>query len=76
MQRAVFFDRKPASETPWTRTLWTYDLRTNKHFTLKTNPLTRADLDDFVACYNPANRNERKETEQFRPFSHDELKVR
>ena len=49
----LFFDRKPASETPWTRTLWIYDLRTNKHFTLKTNTLTRADLDDFVRCYNP-----------------------
>ena len=35
----LFFDRKPASETPWTKTLWIYDLRTNKHFTLKTNPL-------------------------------------
>ena len=37
----LFFDRKPASETPWTKTLWIYDLRTNKHFTLKTNPLKR-----------------------------------
>lgn len=46
----LFFDRKPASETPWTRTLWIYDLRTNQHFTLKTNTLTRADLDDFVRC--------------------------
>ena len=52
----LFFDRKPASETPWTKWLWIYDLRTNKHFTLKTNPLKRADLDDFVSCYNPANR--------------------
>ena len=32
------------------------------HFTLKTNPLKRADLDEFVACYNAANRHERKET--------------
>jgi type I restriction enzyme M protein len=47
----LFFDRKPASEKPWTKTLWIYDLRTNKHFTLKENPLQRADLDDFVACY-------------------------
>ena len=52
----LFFDRKPASETPWTRDLWIYDLRTNRRFTLKNNPLTRADLDDFVACYNPENR--------------------
>ena len=25
----LFFDRKPASETPWTKKLWIYDLRTN-----------------------------------------------
>jgi len=45
----------PAGKSPWTRTVWIYDLRTDKHFTLKTNTLTRADLDDFVTCYNPAN---------------------
>ena len=58
----LFFDRKPASETPWTKTLWIYDFRTNQHFTLKTNPLKRADLDDFVTCYNPENRQERTPT--------------
>jgi type I restriction enzyme M protein len=58
----LFFDRKPASETPWTKKLWIYDLRTNLHFTLKTNPLKRVDLDDFVKCYNPKNRNKRKST--------------
>ena len=47
------------SEKPWTEKLWIYDLRTNKHFTLKENPLKRADLDDFVACYNAENRHER-----------------
>jgi type I restriction enzyme M protein len=54
--------KKPASETPWTKRLWIYDLRTNKHFTLKTNPLRRADPDGFVRLYNPANRYERKAT--------------
>ena len=35
------FDRKPAAEKPWSARphgrmkLWIYDLRTNKHFTLK-----------------------------------------
>jgi type I restriction enzyme M protein len=58
----IFFDRKPASETPWTRKLWIYDLRTNKHFTLKTNPLRRADLDEFVTLYNTANRHDRRPT--------------
>jgi type I restriction enzyme M protein len=58
----LFFDKKPASETPWTKKLWIYDLRTNKHFTLKTNPLKREDLDEFVQCYNPENRYQRTPT--------------
>ncbi|MCF6267084.1 MAG: hypothetical protein L3J57_11115 [Desulfuromusa sp.] len=49
----------PASEIPWTKKLWIYDLRTNKHFTLKTNPLKRSDLDEFVQLYNPGSRNQR-----------------
>jgi len=37
----LFFDRKPAQEKPWTEKLWIYDLRTNRHFTLEENTLTR-----------------------------------
>ena len=69
----LFFDRKPAGEDHWTQDLWIYDLRTNRHFTLKTNPLTRTDLDDFVTCYHADNRLDRQETERFRRFSYDEL---
>ena len=35
-------------------------LRTNKDFTLKTNPLKRSDLDEFVKCCNPENRHNRQ----------------
>jgi type I restriction enzyme M protein len=69
----LFFDRKPASETPWTKTLWIYDFRTNQHFTLKTNSLKRSDLDDFVACYHPENRHQRKETDRFKSFAYEDL---
>ena len=69
----LFFDRKPASETPWTKDLWIYDFRTNLHFTRVAKPLMRADLDDFVACYNSNNRLDREETERFRYFSYDDL---
>ena len=72
----LFFDKKPGAETPWTKEVWIYDLRTNKHFTLKTNPLKRSDLDDFVACYKMDNRNARAATERFRPFSYDEIIAR
>ncbi len=72
----LFFDRKPASEHPWTEKLWIYDLRTNKHFTLKKSPLRFEDLQDFIACYNPENRHDRKETERFKCFAYDELMQR
>lgn len=72
----LFFDRKPGSEAPWTKTLWIYDLRTNQHFTLKRNQLGPEHLADFVACYNADNRLKRTETDRFRPYSHDELVAR
>jgi len=72
----LFFDRKPASETPSTRALWVYDLRTNMHFTLKESPLRREDLDDFVACYRADNRGQRAETERFHRFGYDEIVAR
>jgi type I restriction enzyme M protein len=72
----MFFDRKPASETPWTSELWIYDLRTNKHFTLKENPLRYEDLEDFITCFNAENRRERQETERFKRFALEELVAR
>ncbi|HEU4321906.1 MAG TPA: class I SAM-dependent DNA methyltransferase [Roseiflexaceae bacterium] len=79
----LFFDRKPASATPWTRQLWIYDLRTNKEFTLKQNPLSRADLDEFVACYRPQERQARTPTwsperpeGRWRVYTYEELLAR
>ena len=70
----LFFDKRPASEKPWTEKLWIYDLRTNIHFTLKTNTLQYEDLKDFIECYNPENRYERKETERFKVFTYEYYK--
>jgi type I restriction enzyme M protein len=88
----LFFDRKPAAEKPWTEKLWIYDLRTNKHFTLKENTLKRTDLDDFVACWFGGNsdrkkasrhpfdfaqgRLNRKESDRFKSFTYEELAKR
>ena len=69
----LFFDKRPAREEPWTQKLWIYDLRTDKRFTLKTNPLQDTDLQDFINVYNPDNRETRVETERFRAFSYNEL---
>ena len=72
----LFFDRKPASETPWTKKLWIYDFRTNQHFTLKERPLRYEDLSDFIRAYNPANRHAREESERFRAFNYEDLVAR
>lgn len=76
----LFFDRKPASAKPWTKIVWFYDMRTNMHFTLKQNRLTRADLDEFVDCYKPGERHKRKQTwsekrqdGRWRRYSHKEI---
>ena len=58
----IFFDKKPASPERQTKEVWIYDFRTNIHFTLKQNPMTDRDLEDFIACYHPENRYERTET--------------
>ncbi len=79
----LFFDRKPAAEKPWTKKLWIYDLRTNQHFTLKTNTLKREDLDEFVALYKSENRHARKQTwseknteGRWRVYTYEELLAR
>ncbi len=72
----IFFDKKEASEDPWTKKVWIYDLRTNMKFTLKTNPLKYEDLKDFIKCYNPPNRYDRHETERFKAFTYEEIMQR
>jgi len=77
----LFFDAQPGQEKAWTSKLWVYDLRTNMHFTLKTNPLKREDLKDFVECYRPGKRHLRKPSwnaektpaGRWRVFDYDEL---
>jgi type I restriction enzyme M protein len=79
----IFFDRKPGSKDPWTKTVWVYDLRTNKEFTLKTRRLVRTDLDEFVECYKPGERHKRKATwseknpvGHWRPYTYEEIVAR
>ena len=73
----LFFDKKPASEQPWTSKFWVYDLRTNQHFTLKQSPLRRPHLDEFVASYLPGkDRAERVESKRWKSFTHDALIAR
>ncbi|MEM7181328.1 MAG: class I SAM-dependent DNA methyltransferase [Spirochaetota bacterium] len=79
----LFFDNKPASKDPWTKEVWIYDYRTNIHHTLKKNPMTAADLEEFVKLYKPENRNKRKATwseknseGRWRKYSYKEILTR
>lgn len=72
----LFFEKKPASETPWTKEMWVYDLRTNMHFTQKTRSLKRADLEGFVQSYCAGHRQDRTQSERFRKFAYEELIAR
>jgi len=70
-----------ASPTPRTKRLWVDDFRTNIHHTLKTNPLQHINLDDFVACFHPEHRFQRKpnwdadenQGGRWRAFEYDEV---
>ena len=80
----LFFDNHTAQEQAVTKDVWIYDYRTNIHHTLKKKPMTLADLQDFIDCYNPKNRHDRKETYhaetnpdgRWRKFSIDDIKKR
>lgn len=48
----LFFDRRQLQEKPLkSEKLWVYELRTTKRYSLKTNPLQREDLDEFLMLY-------------------------
>ena len=72
----LFFDNQPKDDKVHTKGVWIFDLRTNKHFTLKTKPLRFEDLQEFIAAYHPQNRHQRKESERFRYFDYDTLVAR
>jgi type I restriction enzyme M protein len=79
----AFFDKEPGSAKPWTQKLWIYGFRTNQDFTLKTRPLKREDLDEFVEVFKPGARQERRATwtekkpeGRWRAFGIDELLAR
>jgi type I restriction enzyme M protein len=80
----IFFDNKTSSKDPWTKDIWFYDYGTNIPHTLKKNPMKLQDLQDFITCYNPANRFKRIETYhttdnpegRWRQFAYDEIIAR
>ncbi|MGH7456656.1 MAG: HsdM family class I SAM-dependent methyltransferase, partial [bacterium] len=72
----LFFDKKPVTETPATKEVWVYDLRSNRNFSLRQNPIGPEDLTDFIHCYRADDPTQRKETAHFRRFEYSEIVAR
>ena len=80
----LFFDKQlEPSAKPGTKRLWIYDLRTRFRVNLKSNPIQRQDLDQFVSCFSSEDRDVRQELRsesedggRWRAFHYDELAAR
>ena len=53
----LFFEKGKSTED-----IWVYDYRTGVKHTMATKPMTRANLDDFVACYCSGHMQDRTST--------------
>ncbi|MGA9365336.1 MAG: N-6 DNA methylase [Bacteroidota bacterium] len=72
----LFFDKKPVTSNPATKEIWVYDLRSNRNFSLRQNPIRTEDLTDFIHCYCADDPTHREETEHFRRFGYSEIIAR
>ncbi|MFJ3867337.1 class I SAM-dependent DNA methyltransferase [Streptomyces nigra] len=60
----LFFDKLPAAKEPSGHT-WVYDLRSEKRFSIKSNPLSSEDLREFVDLYRGNGRGNRSESSTY-----------
>ena len=72
----LFFDKKPITKNPATKEVWIYDLRSNRNFSLRQNPIGPEHLTDFIQCYRADDPTQRKETAHFRRFRYSEILAR
>jgi type I restriction enzyme M protein len=54
----LFFDKLKSKKRRFRSRLWVYDLRSDNRFSLKTKPLRKEDLAEFVELYQSAKRRE------------------
>jgi len=69
----LFFDKRSPAHAPATKEIWIYDLRKNRNFSLRQNPIGSGDLTEFIRCYKAEERTRRKETGNFRRFKYSEI---
>jgi type I restriction enzyme M protein len=72
----LFFDKRPVIETPATKEIWVYNMRSGRNYSLKQNPIRPDDLKDFIHCYCADDLTRRKETAQFRRFKYSDILAR
>jgi type I restriction enzyme M protein len=72
----LFFDKRPVTKTPATKEIWVYDLRSNRNFSIRQNPIVLEDLADFIHCYRADDPTRRKETPYFQRFKYAEIIAR
>ncbi len=64
----LFFDQRSGRGEKRGGNLWTYDMRTGRRFSLRSDPLTDEALQDFVRRYAGPARTGRREEGPFRSF--------
>jgi type I restriction enzyme M protein len=62
LANVLFFDAGRSQNA--SDAVWVYDFRSDNRFSLKTRPLHRSDLDEFVRLYRPANVSGRRTDDQ------------
>ncbi len=69
----VLFFTRGISDSSNTKSIWYYDLRTDMHFTLVENPITREDFSDFEKAFLAKDRSKVND-KRWNCYSIDEIK--
>ncbi len=69
----LFFEKLSPNVAPATKEIWVYDLRSQRNFSIRQNPITNEDMTDFVQSYCADDRKRRKETIHFRRFKYADV---
>ncbi|MCW3101387.1 MAG: methylase [Chthonomonadaceae bacterium] len=79
----LFFDKLTKEDCSRRKNLWVFDLRSHVKYSLRTKPLKREDIEEFVICYSASDRDARKTTktrdtvpDRWRCFTYEELLAR
>ena len=73
IQTNVLFFTRGISDSSNTKSIWYYDLRTDMHFTLVENPITREDFSDFEKAFLAKDRSKVND-KRWNCYSIDEIK--